>query len=275
MITNGPPPFTGTGDPARLTLDMGKPSGYWSTDMYSRLATAKLHSFNAPTPQVPGLSTDKSVDFNLDPAAGPLAVDGQLELVERTELGFEASGTSGGTAAGLAFDPSTGLFGVVTTDAGLFYVEDDFSTVVSHGLVDAINGNDIETTVDAAFFGPNRLIAMASNKTIYGADRLDGGQANEADAWKEYRDTTGDLEPAFGVKGRPMLKTIRAKKAYALSLAADQETQSFYVVSVPHEGNPSVVVSKFAAGNMLSAEGILTAADDSETDVVYQLDGLN
>lgn len=187
--------------------------------------------------------------------------------MNRTELGFDASGSQSGVPAGLAFDPSTGLFGLVTTDAGLFYVQDDFKTVVSHGLVDSINGNDITTTVDATFVGPDTLVAMASNKTIYGAQRLDGQSPNEADVWKEYRETSGDLEPVFGVKGRPMLRTARAKKAYALSLAADQDSQEIFVVSVPHEGNPKIVVSKFAADNMLSSEGVLKAGNGADVDV--------
>ena len=37
---------------------MCKSSSFWSAGMYSRLATAELHSFNAPTSRVPGVSPD-------------------------------------------------------------------------------------------------------------------------------------------------------------------------------------------------------------------------
>lgn len=260
LVTNGPPPFTGTGDPARMTLDVGRASQHWSADMYSRLGSASLHSFNAPEPHVPGVMENTGANFVSDPSEGPLAVTGQLELVDRTELGFDVSGMSGGGAAGIAYDESTGLFGFVSTDAGMFYVEDDLTTVVSRGLVDWVNGNDIDTTVDATFIGPNKLVAMASNKTIYGTERLIGQTVDEDEAWKEFRESSGDLEPLFGVKGRPMFQTARAKNAYALSIAGDTATESYYVVSVPHEGNADIIVSQFASDKLLSSEGILTAS---------------
>lgn len=174
--------------------------------------------------------------------------------MNRTELGFDASGSQSGVPAGLAFDPSTGLFGLVTTDAGLFYVQDDFKTVVSHGLVDAINGNDITTTVDATFLGPDTLVAMASNKTIYGAQRLDGQSPNEVDVWKEYRETSGDL--------------YLLSKMFNSVLTIDPVTFEVTAVhGLPEVGDPSDLV--------VNDQGVFILARDGGTDVVYQLDGLN
>ncbi len=261
LITNGPPPYIGGGDPKRFTLDIGQTSQYWTFEEYEGLANPGLHKFSAPTPLLPGPSD--LTGLPTDPTAGPATnVAGTLTLDKTTKIGFPVTGVSGGLAAGLAYDDANDLFALASTDGGLYFVRSDFTTVVSSAKVDVVNGADITDTVDATFLGPNRLLAMAKNKTVYGVERMPADKVDKKAAWADLEESTGDLVGIFGVKDRPKLRTIRAKNAYSLSLAADPATESYYVASVPNEKNPQIVISQFASDNLLSREGVL-AIDDS------------
>lgn len=261
LVTNGPPPYAGMSDPPRFTLDVRKAAAHWTTDVYSRLAKPSLHGFTAPTPHLPGDDAG-AAGLPIEPADGPAQHrQPDLTVAKRTEIGFPVSGSAGGTAAGIAYDEANRVFGLVSTDAGLYYVRDDFHTVVSSAALDQVNGNDIAHTVDATFLGPGKLLAMSANKTVYGTKRVPPGEVNGDEAWAEFRRSTGDLQGLFDLKERPRLFTARAKNAYALSIAADPATTSYYVVSVPHPGNSKIVISQFGSDHKLSREGVLGVAD--------------
>ena len=261
FVLNGPPPFAGKGGPPRTTFNIDQSSKYWTADLWTRvLGTPALLAMSAPMPHIAGDYEKTGIEFSTDPAAAPIApTAGDLTVSQRTEIAFDVVGDGKGSAAGLAFDESTGLFGLVSTDGGLYYVEDDFSTVVSRGVIDRPNGSDISHTVDATFLGPDNLTAMAWNKTIYGAQRVDPSEVDEMEAWATFVETTDDLMPP--TPQRSLLFTARAKEAFSLSLAADPATESYYVVSVPNETQPEIIISQFASDNKLSREGILSVGE--------------
>ena len=264
FVLNGPPPFAGKGSPPRTTFNISESSKYWTADLWTRiLKKPKLLGMTAPMPHIPGDSEDTGLTFPMDPAAGPIAPSSaDLQIVKRTEIGFPVTGDSKkGNAAGLAYDAESGLFGLVSTDAGLYFVQDDFSTIVSHAVIDRPNGSDIGHTVDATFTAPGNLVAMAWNKTIYGAKQVDPADVDKDDAWVSFIETSDDMVEA--PKGRALLFTARAKKQFALSIAGDPATNSYYVVSVPHADEPKIVVSQFAADIKLSREAVLTASATS------------
>lgn len=265
FLLTGPPPFAGTGQPARFTLDVGQAAKYWTPSIWSRVvAPTQLHSFTPPMVHVPGVYDDDLLrDAQSAADAAPiLGFTDTLNVVNETELGFEALGFMGdGNAGGIAYDEDTGLFGIVSNRGGLYYVEDDFETVQSSAIIDRVNGSNITYTTDATFFGPESLVAVAWNKTIYGTERVSTGEVDPDVAWKEFRETTDDLMPAFGSKNRPKLSTARAKSAFTLSIAFDRDTALYSVVSVPSPGSPDIVVTQFADDNYLERENVLQVSE--------------
>lgn len=264
FFLNGPPPFAGKGGPPRATFNIAQASKFWTADLWTRVLDKPVAlAMSAPMPHIPGDYEKTGIDFTGDPASGPIAPSStDLNIVERTEIGFPVTGvTSSGNAAGIAYDSESELFGLVSTDAGLYFVEDDFSTIVSEAVLDRPNGSDIGHTVDATFLGPNNLVAMAWNKTIYGAEQVDPGEVDELESWKSFTSSTGDLVEA--PDGRALLFTARAREQFALGIAGDPATESYYVVSVPNEDNPQIVISQFADDHKLSREAVLGADPDA------------
>ena len=279
ILLNGPPPFAGTGQPARMTYNIGRSSDYWSTQIWGRLANPTLHSFMPPMIHLPGLHEDADAPLDAGQEAGPIRnLNGELELLDSTELGFEASGYWGeGNAAGIAYDRDSGLFGIASSSGGVYYVENDFQTVVSSAIFDRVNGYDVKYTTDATFFGPESLVMTAWNKTVYGTVRMEPSEVDETVEWKEFRDTTGDLMPVFGSKNRHRLYTARAKSAFTSSLAMDHESGLYSVVNVPSPQVPNIVVSQFASDHRLSREDVLSVAggislqDDADIHEYYPI----
>lgn len=276
FVLNGPPPFAGKGSPPRTTFNIAQSSKFWTAGLWSRVTeTPKVLAMSAPMPHIPGDNEKTGIDFPTNPADGPVApAASDVQIENRTEIGFPVTGvTKSGNAAGLAYDESTGLFGLVSTDAGLYYVEDDFSTIKSHAVIDRPNGSDIGHTVDATFLAPGNLVAMAWNKTIYGVQQTDPAEVDELESWSSFIETTDDLVEAPA--GRALLFTARARVQFALSIAGDPATESYYVISVPNEDEPKIVISQFASDNKLSREAVLTAdaatglADDADLASYY------
>ena len=266
ILLTGPPPFAGTGQPARMTFDMTQSSQYWSASIYERIEDPTLHSFMPTMIHVPGVHEDENAALDTGPEQGPIsALDGELQLLETTELGFEATGLFDyGNAAGIAYDADSGLFGIASSAGAVYYVEDDFSTIVSTAVFDRVNGYNVNYTTDATFFGPDSLVMTAWNKTVYGTDRIPASEVDEVVEWKEFRETTGDLMPVFGSKNRHRLYTARAKSAFTSSLAMDDRTGLYSVVSIPSAQVPNIVVSQFAGDHRLSREDVLGVADGLE-----------
>lgn len=261
FILNGPPPFAGKGDPPRTTFNLSHASKYWTAGLWSRITKPpKLMAMGGPMPHMPGTYDNAAADLPTDPASAPIAMTGPaLTLTGETEIGFDVVGDTGkGVAAGLAYDPATDQFGLVSSDAGLYFVKDDFKTIISKAITDRPNGSDITYTADAAFLAPGNLVGMAWNKTIYGAQQVDGAEFDADEAWVAFNEASDNMMPAPA--GRALLFTARAKHNYALSLAGDQQTNTAYVVSVPNEKQDQIVISQFADDHKLYREKILTAA---------------
>lgn len=261
FILNGPPPFAGKGDPPRTTFNLSQATKYWTPGLWTRITKAPhLLAMGGPMPHMPGSYEDTGIDFPKDPNAAPIALTGgALSVKGETEIGFDVVGNTGkGVAAGLAYDPATDQFGLVSSDAGLYFVKDDFKTIVSKAIIDRPNGSDITYTADAAFLAPGNLVGMAWNKTIYGAKQVEPSEVDADAAWVAFDEATDDVMEA--PEGRALLFTARAKHNYALSLAGDQDTDTAYVISVPNEKQDQIVISQFAADHKLYREKILTAA---------------
>lgn len=264
LLINGPPPFAGQGQPPRTTLDITETSQHWTMSTLGRITDPNVHPFTPPMVHLPGVHEDSDAPLDQGPDDGPIQeLDGELELLGTTELGFAATGLfDDGNAAGIAYDADSELFGIVSSAGGVYYVADDFETVLSSAVFDRVNGYSVEYTTDATFFGPESLVGTGWNKTVYGTERMDDGDIDGAKEWKEFRETSGDLSPVFGSKDRHRLNTARAKSAFTSSLAMDEQTGLYSVVSVPSPSVPDLVVSQFGDDHMLSREDVLVAGDD-------------
>ncbi|ALR34418.1 disulfide bond formation protein B [Corynebacterium pseudotuberculosis] len=249
LIGNGIPPYAGAGDPARFTFNIAQTAKYWDKEhQYESLSDIRLHKFNAPDPY-------KGVEFDATPLAGKKA----LELVGTHEIGFGVTGfREKGRAAGIAYDSESQKFGLVSSKGGFYYTDKNFKEHSSFARVDVPNGSDIHNTVDAAFFKPGGLVAIAQNKTVYGAVIQD--DVDEKIAWKDFTETSGNIMPIFDSKGRPESRTIRARMAYTLTVASESKADTFVTLSVPHKRSKQVVISEFSKeDNKLVREGVLDA----------------
>ena len=259
FLLTGPPPFAGTGSPARFTPNVAQASKYWSAGLWSRIGVPQLHDYTPPMVHIPGEYEVEHDAASAGADAGPITdLAGSLTLVDSTELGFEATGIFGdGNAGGIAYDAANDQFGIVSTHGGLYYVDDDFASVQSSAVIDLVNGPDKAYTTDATFFGPGELIAGAWNKTIYGTVQVPAAEVDADVEWKDFRETTGDLMPVFGSRNHPALGTSRARSAFILSVAMDHNSGLYSVVSVPSPNSPDIVVSQFADDHGLSKENVL------------------
>lgn len=259
FLLTGPPPFAGTGSPARFTPNVAQASKYWSAGLWSRIGVPQLHDYTPPMVHIPGEYEVEDDAASAGADAGPITdLAGSLTLVDSTELGFEATGIFGdGNAGGIAYDAANDQFGIVSTHGGLYYVDDDFASVQSSAVIDLVNGPDKAYTTDATFFGPGELIAGAWNKTIYGTVQVPAAEVDADVEWKDFRETTGDLMPVFGSRNHPALGTSRARSAFILSVAMDHNSGLYSVVSVPSPNSPDIVVSQFADDHGLSKENVL------------------
>src|SRR5690625_8015752 len=117
---------------------------------------------------IPGENEIEDDAASLGAAAGPITdLAGALTELGSTEFGFEATGIFGdGNAAGIAYDAATDQFGIVSTHGGLYYVEDDFSTVRSSAVQDLGNGPDKAYTTDATILGPGVRVAGVGEKDL-------------------------------------------------------------------------------------------------------------
>lgn len=267
FIINGPPPFHGTGQPPRMSLDIGRLSQNWSMSLWERIGDAPvIHEYSPPMVHIPGVHEVDDLEIG-NAADAPIAVSGSLDVVDSTELGFDAVGPFGGQAGGIAYDESSETYGIVSTGGGVYYVDEAFQTPTSSAVFDTVNGNNISHTADAMFLGSNQLVGMAWNKTLYGTERVGSGTVDDFEEWKEFRETSGDLEPVFGSKNREMLKTVRSQSSFALSVAMDTDSGLYSVVNVPSPQVEDIVISQFGPDHLLAREGVLTAAGDEELDL--------
>src|SRR5690625_4449404 len=127
FLLTGPPPFAGTGSPARFTPNVAQASKYWSAGSWSGIGVPQLHDYTQPVLPIPGEDEgqDAAAAAGADP--GPAAgLADSLALVQSTELGVEAPGSCGdGHAGGIPDQAPHDQFGILSAHGRLDYVDDD------------------------------------------------------------------------------------------------------------------------------------------------------
>lgn len=267
LITNGPPPFGGSGDPVRFTPNIAQSSQYWDNkhwhENFRPNKWSLLGGNQGPKPWIAGVNEkeDKNYPFDTNPANSPIVSQNQtpLELIGSKDIGFKALSTYGkGNAGGIAYDRINNEFAIIGTGAAAYFTDENFAEFKEFATLDQVNGSDIPLSVDATFFDAGKLVATAYNKTIWGVEKVNADKVDEKVRWVFFREHKGDIMPAF--KGdRARIGTTRAKKNYILSLAKDPDSRYAYMLTVPAKKAPNVILLKFdTKDNTISEETILT-----------------
>ncbi len=267
LITNGPPPFGGSGDPVRFTPNIAQSSQYWDNkhwhENFRPNKWSLLGGNQGPKPWIAGVNEkeDKNYPFDTNPANSPIVSQNQtpLELIGSKDIGFKALSTYGkGNAGGIAYDRINNEFAIIGTGAAAYFTDENFAEFKEFATLDQVNGSDIPLSVDATFFDAGKLVATAYNKTIWGVEKVSADKVDEKVRWVFFREHKGDIMPAF--KGdRARIGTTRAKKNYILSLAKDPDSRYAYMLTVPAKKAPNVILLKFdTKDNTISEETILT-----------------
>ena len=267
LITNGPPPFGGSGDPVRFTPNIAQSSQYWDNkhwhENFRPNKWSLLGGNQGPKPWIAGVNEkeDKNYPFDTNPANSPIVSQNRtpLELIGSKDIGFKALSTYGkGNAGGIAYDRINNEFAIIGTGAAAYFTDENFAEFKEFATLDQVNGSDIPLSVDATFFDAGKLVATAYNKTIWGVEKVSADKVDEKVRWVFFREHKGDIMPAF--KGnRARIGTTRAKKNYILSLAKDPDSRYAYMLTVPAKKAPNVILLKFdTKDNTISEETILT-----------------
>ena len=238
LVSTGPPPFVGQGDPVRLSLDPRR--WVWSLEEFGPTRISWRGSWSVPRPD------PASVDP--DPAHGPLADLPTLAVAGWERLGVPLEGK----LSGLARDSASGRWLAVTNRFGVYLLDSALSRVLHHVVLDPGYSIDLSPLTGAAFPGGDTLAVGSTNKS-WVLLRPDPG-ADAGREWRHFRATDGGVAEL----GRGRFATVRARQQYVLSLAFDPSAQEFITVSVPSPRHRRLVVSRFArADRMLASEFLL------------------
>ena len=232
LVTTGPPPFIGQGDPVRLSLN---PRHWvWSLEeLRGRISWRGSWTIPAPNPDA----------ADPDPAHGPLD-----NLPSLPVLGWERIGAPlDGTLGDLARDLATGRYLAVTDRGGVYLLDSTLARVEHHVVLDPGFSIDLTPLAGAAFLGGDTLAVLATNKS-YVLLRPDPG-ADADREWRHFLATDG----AVTELGRSRFATVRARQMYALALAYDATADELITVAVPSPRQRRLVVSRFARADFLLA----------------------
>ena len=149
LISAGVPPFSGKGDPERISLN-----NTWTMGVWKRLQ--RPFSFTgANVVEIPFIASEpeeKSVKFNPNASEGAFVeVKSAIGVKNSFPLPFEAKGIFGkGAASGLAYDAKTDSFGISNTAGGVYFTDANFK-VTDYAIVDTPNGRNFKKPVASTF----------------------------------------------------------------------------------------------------------------------------
>ncbi|WP_169753218.1 disulfide bond formation protein B [Campylobacter mucosalis] len=255
LISAGYPPYSGKGDPERISLN-----NTWSSGVWKRLS--KPFSFVGSNvvqkPFIAGENNKISIKFNNNAKDGAFAnLKPALVLEKKIELDFEPKGFLGkGVASGLAYNKNDGTFAISNTEGGIYFLDENF-TKTDYAVIDKPNGRNIQKAVASTFID-DMLVTTGFNKTIFAVKKVPKDKVDSYKEWNSFRQTSGGLEMPW-YRDRPALLTIRAKKQYVLTLANDGKYM--YMISVPNDKVKGQILIKVdIKDRLLSSESVISSA---------------
>lgn len=258
FISAGPPPFVGKGSPERISLEKNT----WILNVWPRLT--KPFSFTGAnvveTPYMAGINEKSAIKFDNNPNNGAFSeILSAPEIINTIELPFKATGIfDKGGASAIAYDRANKEFAIVNSDGGVYFVDDSFKPTAS-AIIDMPNGRNLKLLVDATFIN-GTLISTGINKTLVAIKKEAKDKIDPYKEWVTLRSTTGGLVLPWK-QDRPYILTVRAKKSYIATLAADPNSPYMYMISVPNEKSKKQILIKVNTNDrLLSAETPLSSA---------------
>lgn len=255
LISAGYPPYSGKGDPERISLN-----NTWTAGVWDRLK--KPLSFVGANvvekPFIAGENNQISLKFSTNPQDGAfVSVKPAPEILNQKELDFAITGFMGkGVASGLAYNAQNDTFAISNTEGGVYFMDANF-TKTAYAIIDKPNGRNIQKAV-ASTFVDDMFVTTGFNKTIFAVRQVDKDKIDAYKEWNSFRQTSGGLEMPW-YRDRPALLTIRAKKQYVLTLAAAND--SMYMLSVPNDRVKGQILIKVNnKDRLLSSETPLSSA---------------
>lgn len=269
LITDGIPPYGGSGSPARFTWNIAQNAKYWDDHHWHENFTPEKASLwganQGPKPWIPISNENSALKFNANFADNPLGVKHEpLKILETKELGFAAlSAFKKGIAGGIAYDKVNNEFAIISSGGGVYFTDGEFKAASNFATIDQVNGMDTPISVDATYYAPGKVVATALNKTIWGVEKVSADKIDEKVQWKFLREVSGDLMPMFNGSRIPVM-TTRGKKGYVLSLAKDPDSRYAYMLTLATKKSPKVILLKYdTKDNQISEETILEFAKDA------------
>lgn len=262
FFSTGIPPFSGKGEPERMSLNLSQASDKWTAQIWSRFKRG--FSFTGKNvvndPHIAGVLEPNNFKFSTNPEDGAIEnLKPELKIIAKKELPFKATGLfDKGNAAGIAYNTNKKEFAITSTEAGIYFLDENLEKVTDSAVLDKPNGYDIRYSTDSTFIG-DMVVTTAFNKTLWAVEKAPKESIDAFKEWNTFRKTTGGLQTSW-YRDRPVVLTIRAKKAYVLSIANDKDSDYLYMFSVPNNVSKKVVVIRVDKNDQtLSAESILKA----------------
>jgi disulfide bond formation protein DsbB len=261
LFQNGVPPFSGKGEPERFTMDLSTASQRWTTGVWNRLSKPiSLKGKNAvDDAYLAGASAPSKFTFNEKTEDSPFVnVKPALPLIGEKVLPVVATGFKGkGNAAGISFNPKSGMYAVVSNEAGIYFLDKDMKKVLAKGILDKVNGYDIPITADTVWVG-GKVINVASNKTLWAVEPAD--KVDSFRDWNTFRESTGNLKTSW-YRDRPVVTTVRAKKSYVTAAAVDETGTNLYFITVPNDVTKKAILVKVDSDDLMpTAENNIKAS---------------
>ncbi len=261
LVSDGWPPYDGKEYPDRFSLNLEMMHKTWTPRIWNKFNNIDwIGPEVVDEPYIAGVSMPKDVvitqPFSEGPIATPagVAAAGTTELLNPATLGIKENEA----ITGIAYNPETGEYGVVTNNLAGFYVDRYLANSTGHARFDKPNGPDVKYVIGGGFAG-NKLMILGSNKTLVGIEKTDE-PIDPVFQWKVFRDTTGGIAPVTG-RSRINMRTVRAKWAHVDALAIGDG--NLYAISVPNKTSKKAVLLRFSTKDwQITGEFPLEASPD-------------
>ncbi len=261
FFTNGLPPYTGKGNPQRMTLNLSRAASMWTTDEWSGVVAhwSFRGNWHIQTPYVAGLSDASDYKFDLNTKDSVITnTKASLSVVKSFPLGLKIKGN----LRGLSYDAASNTFGLITSAHSIYLTNDALNKINYFADVDTVDGgSNIGTIVGSTFYGKNSFLITGLNKTIFGVKVVDKVPTNDYMQWRNFHAHSKNLVPTFGVD-YPKVKTVRAKMSYILAMAKNPAEKYLYMINITNKTVKKLVLMKVSTkDNRLSAETDLSVAN--------------
>lgn len=210
VITAGPPPYIGQGNPVRFSIN----PKHWDWDKSMRKWKNKRVSlgrfFRTKRPDLL-LNTDIA-----NPSASDVVTASDVAIIDSSR--FE------GNVISMAYDKSNDKF-VITTDKHYLYVTDSSFNIERWTQVDAYFATSVNDFKATNILSDGSILIYSTDKSW-----LRVMPENSQDDWANFKKS----RESFKSMRRGRTKTVSSKGQFVLSAVLDEDKKNVYLVTVPN-----------------------------------------